>query len=71
MRSIGHRLRRAREARGLSQERVLFLTGIYVILIEAGRRNITVSTLITLCKAYRIKVSELLKTPDDDGQADS
>lgn len=71
MRGIGRRLRSAREGCGLSQERVLFLTGIYVILIEAGRRNITVSTLITLCETYRIKPSVLLKTSDDDGQADS
>lgn len=71
IREIGLRLRRAREACELSQERVLFLTGIYVILIEAGRRNISVSTLIALCETYRIKPSVLLANLHDNGQADS
>ena len=71
LRALARRLRQLREERGLSQERVLFLTGIYVILIEAGRRNISVSTLIALCETYRIKPSDLLENLHDDGQADS
>ena len=44
VRYIAYRLRELRLARGLSQEKVLFETGVRVEHIEMGRNNITIST---------------------------
>lgn len=43
------RLRELREARGLSQEKVLFETNIHLSNIENGRQDITIATLVELC----------------------
>lgn len=64
--AVGKRLREVRENSKLSQEKVLFQTGIYLTNIEAGRRNINISTLITLCKTYGIPVQEFFKDIDYD-----
>ena len=48
VRYIAYRLRELRLARGLSQEKVLFETGVRVEHIEMGRNNITISTLHAL-----------------------
>ena len=42
VRYIAYRLRELRLARGLSQEKVLFETGVRVEHIEMGRNNITI-----------------------------
>lgn len=41
IRAAGMRLRELREARGLSQEKVLFETNIHLSNIENGRQDIT------------------------------
>lgn len=64
--AVGKRLREVREKSKLSQEKVMFQTGIYLTNIEAGRRNINISTLITLCKTYGIPVREFFKDIDYD-----
>lgn len=64
MQAIGRRLRDAREASDLSQEKVLFQTGIYLTRIENGHRNISVSTLIKLCQTYGITLHEFFKALD-------
>ena len=54
VRYIAYRLRELRLARGLSQEKVLFETGVRVEHIEMGRNNITISTLHALCTIDRL-----------------
>ena len=51
------RLRELREARGLSQEKVLFETNIHLSNIENGRQDITIATLV---KFYK-------RSPQSDG----
>ena len=58
LKAIGKHLRELREERGISQELVLFKTGIYLVRIEAGQLNITVSTLTGLCSFYGITLEE-------------
>lgn len=64
MQAVGKRLREAREARALSQEQVLFLTGIYLTRIENGHRNISISTLLKLCQTYSITAHDFFKKLD-------
>ena len=59
MQKVGERLRVLRETAGLSQEKVLFQTGVYLTRIE--NRNINISTLIELCKTYKVSVYEFFK----------
>lgn len=66
--AVSRRLREVREASGISQEKVLFQTGVYLTRIENGHRNITVSTLVTLCSTYGITLQEFFNTFDDHDQ---
>lgn len=56
--AVGLRLRQLREARDLSQEKVLFQTDIHLSRIENGYKNITFGTLLELCNAYEITLRE-------------
>lgn len=56
--AVGLRLRQLREARDLSQEKVLFQTDIHLSRIENGYKNITFGTLIELCCTYGISLRE-------------
>ena len=58
LQAVGRRLRQLREECGLSQEKVQFKTGIYTVFLETGKRNITVSTLIDLCKVYDVTLEQ-------------
>lgn len=58
IKSIGSRLREIREEKGVSQEVVVFKTGIYVMRIEAGELNITISTLTNLCEFYGVTLDK-------------
>lgn len=61
---FGHRLRRLRTARGLSQERLGQIAGLdrtYISQAEAGRRNVTLSTIHKLADALGVVVSELVE----------
>lgn len=64
MQAMGRRLREVREARGLSQEKVTFSTGVYLTRIENGHRNISVSTLLLLCRPYGVSLEEFFKGLD-------
>lgn len=51
LRAFGTRVREARHARGLSQEKLAFATGLhftYVSDVEQGRRNVSLLTLVRL-----------------------
>jgi DNA-binding helix-turn-helix protein len=69
MQKVGTRLRVLRETAGLSQEKVLFQTGVYLTRIENGHRNINISTLIELCKTYKVSVYEFFKGIEQNGEA--
>ena len=55
------RLRERREARGLSQEKVLFETNIHLSNIENGRQDITIATLVELCSTYDTSLEDFFK----------
>lgn len=59
--AAGWRLRQIREACGLSQERVLFETNIHLSNIENGRHDITIATLVELCRYYEISLHDFFK----------
>lgn len=61
--AVGERLRRRRSDAGLSQERLGELAGVdrsYVSLVERGRVNPTVTTLVRLATAAGMNPGELL-----------
>jgi transcriptional regulator with XRE-family HTH domain len=75
-REIGVRLQRARERRGLSQERTAHLAGIasytYQKLEKGESRpgsplNPRLSTLVSLCEVLEISVADLLPEPTPTG----
>ena len=47
-----------RDARNLTQEEVYNDTNIHVGRIETAKANLSVSTLATLCKYFKIRMSE-------------
>jgi transcriptional regulator with XRE-family HTH domain len=60
---LGRRLKDARERRNLSQQEVANTVGIsvtYYAGIERGEENPTFAVLESLCKALKIKSSEIL-----------
>lgn len=65
---IGIALRNYREQSGLSQEQLSFKANLhrtYVGSVERGERNISVINIIALCKALKVKPSDLFKNLDD------
>jgi transcriptional regulator with XRE-family HTH domain len=75
-REIGVRLQRARERRGLSQERTAHLAGIasytYQKLEKGESRpgsplNPRLSTLVSLCEVLEFSVADLLPEPTPTG----
>lgn len=56
--SIAARVKQIREAKGITQEVVVYDTSINIGRIEAGQINISVSTLEALCRYYNITLKE-------------
>lgn len=57
-------LRREREIRGLSQEKLAELANLhrtYVGSVERGERNISIDNLERLARALKLELAELLK----------
>lgn len=68
---IGANVRRLREAKGLSQEKFGFESGIdrtYVSGIERGRRNPTATIIEKLAAALGVPAHVLLMEPGSDQQ---
>lgn len=68
---IGANVRRLREAKGLSQEKFGFESGIdrtYVSGIERGRRNPTATIIEKLAAALGVPAHVLLMEPEADRQ---
>lgn len=63
---VGANVRRIRQRRGVSQEKLGFDAGIdrtYVSGVERGRRNPTVVVLGRIARALAVSPAELLKFP--------
>ena len=61
---LGTELRKAREAAGLSQEKLGFKADVhrtYVSMLERGKASPTVDTLFRLCRAMRIRASDFIR----------
>ena len=61
---LGKNLRKAREARGWSQEELAFRCGVhrtYVGAVERGEYNVTILTLRRFTKTLRINLQEALQ----------
>ena len=61
---LGKNLRKAREARGWSQEDLAFRCGVhrtYVGSVERGEYNVTILTLRKFTKALGIKLTDAIK----------
>lgn len=61
IRKIAISLKKVREEKGLSQEEVYNESNVHIGRIESGKANPTVSTISTLCKYYKIKLSDFYK----------
>jgi len=60
---LGDELREAREAAGLTQERLAFKAGVdrtHISILERGLQSPTVDTLIRVCRALGISASEII-----------
>jgi len=63
LRGLGSQVRRARTARGMRQEDLAVALGLsvaYVSLIERGRRNPPITTVLALAEALHASPTELL-----------
>ena len=63
---VGENVRRLRDLRGWSQHRLSMASEIHVTVIsgiECGRRNITISIVDRLAKAFDAHPSELFQDP--------
>ena len=61
---LGRELRKARTKAKLTQEQLAAKAGLtreYVSILENNRRSPTVDTLFALCKALRVKPSNLIR----------
>lgn len=65
---LAARLKAARERRKLTLLDVFNMTGIHVGRLESNRANMTVLTLLTLCRLYMVQPAEVVagleKLPD-------
>lgn len=65
---VGRQVRRARLAKGLTQEELSARTGLtqhYISVLENGRRNPTILTLYVLSQALGVSHVDLVQ-PDDE-----
>lgn len=69
--AFGIVLRRMRNARGLSQEKLAFeaeLQRNYISLMELGTNQPTITTIFKLAKALKIKPHELISEVEDEAK---
>jgi transcriptional regulator with XRE-family HTH domain len=60
---LGEELRKAREAAGMTQERLAFEAGLdrpYISHLENNKKSPTVATLFRLCKALGVEASSII-----------
>lgn len=71
---FGQVVRRERESRGLSQEKLAVLAGLdrsYMHRLERGRSSPTLDTVESLARALQMLPSELIARTDDSEEADA
>ena len=64
---VGRNVKRVRQERGLTQERLAELSGFsqqYISGLEQGRRNPTIVTVYELAMALGVSYLDLLKPPE-------
>ena len=62
--AFGQRVREARRAKGISQEKLAELAGIdrsYMGNIERGEKNVTLKKVYEICDALRVNVHALIQ----------
>ena len=59
--AVGRRLRQLREERGLSQEKMQFEKRIYLVYVENGKRNISITMLLDICRVYGITLADFFR----------
>lgn len=60
---LGKELRKAREAAGLTQERLAFRAGVdrtFVSILERGLQSPSVDTLIRICRVLDVSASDVI-----------
>lgn len=57
--NLAQKLKVLRKTKGLSQEQVLFDTGIHIARIEQGKRDISYTTLCRLADYFGVELNEL------------
>lgn len=65
---LGAELKKAREAAGLTQEKLGFKAGVhrtYVSMLEREQASPTVDTLIRICKALKVRAWELIRRAEE------
>lgn len=65
---LGERVRRLREKRGWSQERLAYESGLarsFAGAIERGEKDIRMKTLCKLARVFEIRLSALFSGTDD------
>ena len=66
---VGRNVKRIRQEKGLTQERLAELSGFnqqYISGLEQGRRNPTVVSLYELATALGVSHMELVRTAEDE-----
>ncbi len=61
---LGAELRKARQAAGLTQEKLAFKAEVhrtYISMLERGQGSPTVDTLVRICKALKIRAWEVMR----------
>ncbi|NLK92232.1 MAG: helix-turn-helix transcriptional regulator [Bacteroidales bacterium] len=61
IKSVSLRIKQLREAKGISQETLYIDTDIHIARIEAGKSNITISTLSALCTYFDISLADFFE----------
>lgn len=65
---LGAELRKAREAAGLSQEKLAFKAGVhrtYISMLERGKASPTLDTFLRVCKVLRVRASDIVRKLED------
>lgn len=65
---VGENIRKAREKRGLSQERLAELAGVhrtYIGMAERAEKNITLVSLEKIARALEINIAELFEQKNE------
>lgn len=68
---LGTELKMAREAAGMSQERLAFEAGVhrtYISLLERDKKSPTLNVLFRICKALDLSAAELVARVEQGGE---